>query len=489
MILPRYEEVEELEQNYRYVPVYKELYSDQTTPILVMQKLSLHAKDYYLFESAEGNERWGRYSFLGFSPVLKLFGKGGKVFLKKGLKEDAIEQKGDSMQVIRGLLEEYKAPKLEILPTFSGGLVGYFGYEMIGRMEPKLHLRESDYEEFSLQLYLQVIAFDHVKQKMYLIDHYPSIDQKKGYEKALSRIENLEALLAETKPQTAQTKEEESPVFKSNITKEEYLSIVEKTKNYIREGDIFQGVISRRLEATYKSNLMSAYRVLRTTNPSPYMYFIHSGDIEIAGSSPETLVKVIDKEVTIFPIAGTRPRGITGAEDERLEQELLADEKELAEHNMLVDLARNDVGRVAAYQSVVVEEYLKVHRYSKVMHITSKVSGKLREGMDGLDALIASFPAGTLTGAPKIRACEIIEELEKDERGIYGGAIGYFDLSGNLDFCIAIRTAVKKEDKVYVQAGAGIVAESNSELEYEETNHKAAAVIDAILRAGEVDRI
>ncbi len=488
MVLPRYEEMTELEQNFRYVPVYKEIYSDQTTPILVMQKLSLRAKDYYLFESAEGNERWGRYSFLGFAPVLKLFGKGGKVFLKKGFGEEAIEQTGNSMQVIRRLLDEYKAPKLSNLPTFSGGLVGYFGYEMIGRMEPKLLLRESGFEEFLLQLYLEVIAFDHVKQKMYLIDHYPSKEGKKGYEEAVNRIEALEALLAETVPQTVQTKEE-APVFQSNITKEEYLAIVEKTKHYIKEGDIFQGVISRRMEATYKNSLMSAYRVLRTTNPSPYMYFIHFGDLEIAGSSPETLVKVIDREVTIFPIAGTRPRGGTSAEDERLEKELLQDEKELAEHNMLVDLARNDVGRVAAYQSVVVEEYRKVHHYSKVMHITSKVGGRLREGMDGCDALIASFPAGTLTGAPKIRACEIIEELEKNPRGIYGGAIGYFDLSGNLDFCIAIRTAVKKEDKVYVQAGAGIVAESNSELEYEETNHKAAAVIDAILRAGEVERL
>ncbi|ABX44195.1 anthranilate synthase component I [Lachnoclostridium phytofermentans] len=488
MVLPRYEDLAELSFKFPYVPVYKEIYSDQTTPILVMQKLSLHAKNYYLFESAEGNERWGRYSFLGFTPVLKLFGKGGKVFLKKGLEEEAIEQTGDSMQAIRSLLKEYRAPKLEKLPSFSGGLVGYFGYEMIGRMEPKLHLRESDFEEFSLQLYLEVIAFDHVKQKMYLIDHYPTKEGRKGYDEAVLRIEALETLLVETIPPAFQFKEE-APVFKSNITKKEYLAIIEKTKHYIREGDIFQGVISRRLEATYKNSLMNAYRVLRTANPSPYMYFIHSGDIEIAGSSPETLVKVIDREVTIFPIAGTRPRGSTGEEDEKLEKELLEDEKELAEHNMLVDLARNDVGRVAAYQSVVVEEYLKVHRYSKVMHITSKVSGKLREDKDGCDALIASFPAGTLTGAPKIRACEIIEELEESPRGIYGGAIGYFDLSGNLDFCIAIRTAVKKKDSVYVQVGAGIVADSNSELEYEETNHKAAAVVDALLRAGEVDRV
>lgn len=488
MVLPRYEEMAELELKFPYVPVYKEIYSDQTTPILVMQKLSLHAKDYYLFESAEGNERWGRYSFLGFAPVLKIFGKGGKVFLKKGFEDEAIEQTGDSMQVIRSLLKEYKAPKLEKLPSFSGGLVGYFGYEMIGRMEPKLQLRESDFEEFSLQLYLEVIAFDHVKQKMYLIDHYPSAKGRKGYDEAVLRIEALETLLAKTVPPTIQIKEK-APVFKSNISRKEYLSIVEKTRDYIKEGDIFQGVISRRLEATYKNSLINAYRVLRTTNPSPYMYFIHSGDIEIAGSSPETLVKVINREVTIFPIAGTRPRGSTSEEDEKLEKELLNDEKELAEHNMLVDLARNDVGRVADYQSVVVEEYLKVHRYSKVMHITSKVSGRLREDKDGCDALIASFPAGTLTGAPKIRACEIIEELEKNPRGIYGGAIGYFDLSGNLDFCIAIRTAVKKKDNVYVQVGAGIVAESNSELEYEETNHKAAAVVDALLRAGEVDRV
>lgn len=262
--------------------------------------------------------------------------------------------------------------------------------------------------------------------------------------------------------------------------------MVEKTKNYIREGDIFQGVISRRFEANYTSSLLNAYRVLRTTNPSLYMYFIQCEDIQIAGTSPETMVKLLDGKLSTFPIAGTRKRGKDEVEDQQLEEELLNDKKELAEHNMLVDLARNDIGKISVYGSVCVEDYLKIHRFSKVMHITSAVSGVLKDGKDGCDTIAALLPAGTLSGAPKFRAMEIIEELEKAPRGIYGGAIGYLDLSGNLDVCIAIRTAVRKNNKVYVQAGAGIVADSVPELEYEETMSKASAVMDAIKRAGEV---
>lgn len=485
MELSQYEEVKSYEKGYAYVPVYKEIYADQTTPILVLQQLSEQAQDYYLLESAEGKERWGRYSFLGCAPVLKVFGKGGKVYLKEESEKEAIEQTKDCMSTLRQILEKYRAPKPDRLPTFLGGLVGYLGYEMIGRMEPKLKLRESEMEEFCFYLYLQVIAFDHVKQKMFLIDHYEAKEGKKGFEKAIQRLEKLEKILS-IQPTAVVFRQKEIPEFQCNCTKEEYQKMVEKTKEYIREGDIFQGVISRRMEATYENSLLSAYRVLRTTNPSPYMYFIHMKDLEIAGSSPETLVKVLNQEVTIHPIAGTRPRGETERQDEQLEAELLKDEKELAEHNMLVDLARNDVGRVAAYQTVEVKEYLKVQKYSKVMHLTSRVTGKLQDSKDALDALVASFPAGTLTGAPKIRACEMIEELEQYPRGIYGGAIGYLDLSGNLDFCIAIRTAIKKANQVVVQAGAGIVADSHSELEYEETNQKASAVIDAIRRAGEI---
>jgi anthranilate synthase component 1 len=271
------------------------------------------------------------------------------------------------------------------------------------------------------------------------------------------------------------------------MTKDAYMEMVEKTKHYIREGDIFQGVVSRRFEAKYKDSLLNAYRILRTTNPSPYMYYMHCGDLEIAGSSPETLVKLEHGKLTTFPIAGSRARGLTKESDDALEKELLADAKECAEHNMLVDLARNDIGRIAEYGSVKVEEYMKVNRYSKIMHITSTVTGKLLKDNDCCDTVMAILPAGTLSGAPKFRACEIIDELEPVARGIYGGAIGYIDFSGNLDVCIAIRTAVKMGDKVYVQAGAGIVADSVPELEYEEAANKAQAVIDAILRASEVN--
>ena len=275
--------------------------------------------------------------------------------------------------------------------------------------------------------------------------------------------------------------------FKCNLSQDEYCKMVEKTKEYIREGDIFQGVISRRFEAEYKGSLLNAYRVLRTTNPSPYMYFIQSEDMQIAGASPETMVKLVDRELTTFPVAGTRPRGKTQAEDMENENSLLKDEKELAEHNMLVDLARNDIGKIARYGSVYVEEYMKIHRFSKVMHIASTVKGILRDDYDSCDTVSALLPAGTLSGAPKFRACEIIDELEKEPRGVYGGAIGYIDLSGNLDVCIAIRTAVKKGDKVYVQAGAGIVADSIPESEYLECAHKAGAVIEAIKRGSEVN--
>jgi anthranilate synthase component I len=263
--------------------------------------------------------------------------------------------------------------------------------------------------------------------------------------------------------------------------------MVEKTKKYIREGDIFQAVISRRFEADYSSSLLNTYRVLRTTNPSPYMYFIQFEDVQIAGASPETMIKLVDGKLTTFPVAGTRPRGKTKEEDLELEKELLVDEKELSEHNMLVDLARNDVGRIAKYGSVRVEDYMKIHRFSKVMHIASVVTGQLDEKKDGCDTVAALLPAGTLSGAPKFRACEIIDELEPIARGIYGGAIGYLDFSGNLDVCIAIRTAVKKGNKVYVQAGGGIVADSVPEKEYEECANKAGAVMEAIKTASEVD--
>lgn len=484
MTVMKYEETKAFQKDYTMLPLAKEIYADVITPITLLRKLAAFDKHYYLLESVEGGEKWGRYSFLGFQPMLKASCKNGKVTIKSGAVEKVME--GNPMEVLRGLLKEYRAPKIPGLPPFAGGFVGYFSYEMIGYAEPKLSLKENQFEDFELMLFDKVIAYDHFKQKICVMANARLADGEQGYHTALLEIEKMIHMISE---QTTFPKEPANRMSQvvCNTSKEDYIKMVEKTIRYIKEGDIFQGVISRRFEADYEGSLLNAYRVLRTTNPSPYMYFIQSGDTQIAGASPETMIKLVDGKLTTFPVAGTRKRGRTDAEDLNLEQELLKDEKELSEHNMLVDLARNDVGKIAQYGSVQVEEYMKIHRFSKVMHIASTVTGKIRPDKDGCDTIAALLPAGTLSGAPKFRACEIINELEPEARGIYGGAIGYLDLSGNLDVCIAIRTAVKKGSKVYVQAGAGIVADSIPENEYEECASKAQAVIDALEASGEVD--
>ncbi len=480
-----FEEIEYLLTDYSMIPICKEIYADVITPITLLRKMEAFGKNFFLLESVEGGEKWARYSFLGYEPVLHISCKGGKVTQKSGEIETTVEM--DPMDGLREQLNKYKSPKIEGMPTFTGGFVGYFGYEMIGYGEPKLKIKPSDTEDYHLMLFDKIIAFDHLRQKIMVIANMKAKDGLQGYNSALLEIEKMIALIYDNSPIT-DTQTAENVEFSCNVTEEEYYKMVEKTKNYIREGDIFQGVISRRFESDYKGSLMNAYRVLRTTNPSPYMYFIQLEDMQIAGASPETMVKLVDGELTTFPVAGTRPRGKTEEQDQELEEGLLKDEKELAEHNMLVDLGRNDIGKIAEYGSVYVKEYMKVHRFSKVMHIASTVCGKLREDKDSCDAVTALLPAGTLSGAPKFRACEIIDELEKEPRGVYGGAIGYIDLSGNMDVCIAIRTAVKKNNKVYVQAGAGIVADSVPQSEYMECLHKAGAVIDAVKRGSEVNR-
>lgn len=480
----RFEEIENLLNDYSMIPIGKEIYADVITPISLLRKMEAYDKNFFLLESVEGGEKWARYSFLGYSPVLHVTCKNGNVTMKSGEVEQTISK--DPMQALRELLEKYKSPKIEDMPTFTGGFVGYFGYEMIGYAEPKLNIKSSEFDDYHLMLFDKIIAFDHLKQKIIVIANMKSKDGLQGYNGALLEIEKMIALINEQSPLPIKNVDE-NVEFKCNVSQEEYCEMIEKTKHYIREGDIFQGVISRKFEADYKSSLMNAYRVLRTTNPSPYMYFIQAEDLQIAGTSPETMVKLENGKLTTFPVAGTRPRGKTREEDLELEKGLLQDEKELAEHNMLVDLARNDIGKISEYGSVYVEEYMKIHRFSKVMHIASTVCGTLRKDMDGCDTVAALLPAGTLSGAPKFRACEIIDELEREPRGVYGGAIGYIDLSGNLDVCIAIRTAVKKGDKVYVQAGAGIVADSIPENEYMECAHKAGAVMDAIKRGSEVN--
>lgn len=484
MYFPDYETTKHYEKDYNIIPVCREIYADVVTPITLLRKLAQIDSKFFLLESVEGGNKWGRFSFLGVNPLLQISAKSGVVTLKSG----AIEQKmqRDPMEALREQLKKYKTPKIEGMPSFTGGFVGHFSYEMFGYAEPKLKLKTSEFDDYNLMLFDKVIAYDHLKQKIIVIVNYYSDKGEQGYNAATLEIDKIINLIYDNTPLTPEIAQKEVD-FTCNTSKEEYCAMVEKTKHYIREGDIFQGVISRRFEAEYHSSLLNTYRVLRTTNPSPYMYFIQCDDLQIAGTSPETMVKLEEGKLTTFPVAGTRHRGASKAEDEALEVELLADEKERAEHNMLVDLARNDLGRISRYGSVTVDEYMQIHRFSKVMHIASVVCGQIRKDKDGCDTIATMLPAGTLSGAPKFRACEIIDELEKDSRGVYGGAIGYLDFSGNLDVCIAIRTAVKKGDKVYIQAGAGIVADSVPENEYMECANKAGAVIEAVKRASEVN--
>lgn len=486
MLKPTPRQVSAQANEYRVIPVCKEIYADILTPIAMLAKLARQSERYYLLESIEGGERWGRYSFLGFDPVLHVTCKNHEITVENHSGEAKTIQSQNPMDVIREILAEYKSPQLPDMPPFTGGFVGYFSYEMIGYAEPVLKLKNSDFRDVDLMLFDKVIAYDHLKQKISVVVNRKAESGEQGYQNAEKEIERIIQII--TDPVAAPIEKAESaPEFACNVTKEEYCAMVEKTKEYIRNGDIFQAVLSRRFEAEYKSNLLNTYRVLRTTNPSPYMFFLQNDDVQIAGTSPETLIKLTNGKLSTFPVAGSRPRGKTQEEDEELERELLADEKELSEHNMLVDLARNDVGKVAEYSSVKVEAYKVVHCYSKIMHIASIVGGNLRQDKDDCDAIAAMLPAGTLSGAPKIRACQIINELEPQARGIYGGAVGYLDFSGNMDMAIAIRMAVKKDNRVFVQAGAGIVADSVPETEYEESANKAKAVIQAIQMASEVN--
>lgn len=383
---------------------------------------------------------------------------------------------------IQEIIEENRSPKLEGFPPFTGGLVGYFSYDYIKYSEPSLELDAEDQEGFNdvdLMLFNDVIAFDNFRQKIIIITNIKTENIQQEYEQGVERIEKISKIisggaLAEIKPAHVTSE------FRKLFDKTEFCEMVKKAKRYITEGDIFQVVLSNRLEADFEGSLLDVYRVLRTLNPSPYMFYFTSDDIEIAGASPETLVRLQDGTLHTFPLAGTRKRGETEEEDKRLEKELLADEKERAEHNMLVDLGRNDLGKISRFGTVEVEKYMSVERYSHVMHIGSTVKGEIREDKSAVHAIDAVLPAGTLSGAPKIRACEIINELENNKRGIYGGAIGYLDFTGNLDVCIAIRIAFKKNGRVFVRSGAGIVADSVPENEFEECINKAKAVMKAI---------
>lgn len=468
-----------IHQEYKKVPVSLQLMSDFITPMEAMRKLKAQSKHCYILESIEDNERWGRYTFLGFQPKCCITLHDGV------LKVDQKIINEDCKQYIRKIIDENKSPCIQGLPTFTGGLVGYFAYDYLKYSEPTLVLDAKDNEGFKdldVMLFDKVICFDHYKQKLILIVNVSLEDIDTSYDQGIQELKQLKEILYEGKKANIPSLQLKSD-FKALFSKNEYCEMVEKAKNYIIEGDIFQVVLSNRLEAKASGSLFDTYRLLRIINPSPYMFYFTSEDLEIAGASPETLIKLDNQKLYTFPLAGTRPRGKDVQEDQRLEKELLSDEKELAEHNMLVDLGRNDIGKIAEIGSVKVENYLDVLRYSHVMHLGSTVTGKIDKKYDAIDAIDALLPAGTLSGAPKIRACEIINELENNKRGIYGGAIGYIDFSGNLDVCIAIRLVYKKNHKVFARSGAGIVYDSIPENEYQECINKIKAVTNALEKA------
>ncbi|MCR5674620.1 MAG: anthranilate synthase component I family protein [Lachnospiraceae bacterium] len=484
-ILPNPETIRELAAagDYRIMPVSTELLSDFTTPIETLKILKHESAHCFLLESVGADMKWGRYTFLGFEPKLCITCTDG--VLQAG---DRQISTADPSAFIREVLAGYKSPRFDHLPPFTGGLVGYFSYDYLNYSEPEVRCKTVDSEGFQdvdLMLFDKVIAFDNLRQKIILIVNMFLSDGEEGYARAVSELHRLAALIRNGQ-KTAETSGrllgEVQPLF----DRAAYCVMVEKAKNHIREGDIFQIVLSNRLCAPFEGNLLNTYRMLRTINPSPYMFYFSGTDMEVAGASPETLVRLEDGVLHTFPLAGTRPRGRNEQEDRQLEAELLADEKELAEHNMLVDLGRNDLGRISRFGTVEVERLRDVLRFSHVMHIGSTVRGQIREDKDALDAIEAVLPAGTLSGAPKIRACQLIGELENNKRGIYGGAIGYIDFTGNMDTCIAIRIVYKKKDMVYVRSGAGIVADSVPETEFQECLNKAKASLTALTRAQEL---
>jgi anthranilate synthase component 1 len=483
-IKPTFEEAAEIGKAYKTIPLSAELKMD-VTPLQVLKKLKKISSHCYMLESCEDTDNWGRYTFLGYDPKAEISSVDYNVTVTDA--DGVMKYNANPRPYVQKLLDEHKSPKFDYLPTFTGGLVGYFGYDYIKYSEPSLNLDAEDdgnFKDIDLMLFDKVIAFDNRENKIILICNMQTDNFKANYNSAGKELE----IMADVIFNGAEA-EIEKPVLKSEFTAlfsgEEYSNMVEKAKHYIREGHIFQVVLSNRLQAEMEGSLFGTYEVLRKLNPSPYMFYFSSDDIEIAGASPETLVKLTNGTLYTYPLAGSRPRGKTPQEDKAFEEELLKDPKELSEHNMLVDLGRNDLGKISKFGSVRVEEYHNILKFSHIMHIGSTVKGEIREDKSAIDAIDAVLPAGTLSGAPKIRAMEIINELENNKRGIYGGAIGYIDFTGNLDVCIAIRIAYKKKGRVYVRSGAGIVADSDPVKEHTECINKAKAVINSLKLSGE----
>ena len=492
-----FEQFRELAQQGNFVPVFKEIMADLSTPVAAFLRIAKDAEHAFLLESVEGGERLARYSFLGKDPFMVIRSNAGRVLIERA---EGVEEREESfLELLRQVMVQYESPDVDELPRFAGGAVGFLGYEAAAWFEPSLepHWMKRDVDSGNIRddaafmVFDTVLAFDHVKHRILIIANaqvFDGCDFRGQFEGARAKIQLLEGELGQSESGHSMTMETDSTLeWTTNTTQEAYEAAVRKAQEYIRAGDIYQVVLSQRFDTETDVDPFTVYRTLRYVNPSPYMYFMKIGELSIVGSSPEMLVRVEGRRVETHPIAGTRPRGQDEAEDGRLAEELRGNEKECAEHVMLVDLGRNDVGRVSEYGSVKVSRYMTLERYSHVMHLVSRVEGQLADDSDRLNALEACFPAGTVSGAPKIRAMEIIAELEPERRGIYAGAVGYLDFSGHLDCCITIRTIAMSGGKASVQAGAGIVADSVAAAEYQETLDKASALIRALEIAQNAD--
>jgi anthranilate synthase component 1 len=484
-ICPTKEEFQSHAGTFSVIPVWQEFHADLDTPVSAYLKIAARfPDDHFLLESVEGGEKWARYSFIGFDPYLRFRADGNRVVIRKGEAESVRARDGDPLKELAGILTGIRYQQATGLPRLSGGAVGFIGYDYVRHIEklPDTHIAEGAPDALFL-FPSRLVIFDNVKHTILIVAHGEVTETGRAeetYERCCLSIEEVRRILLGPLPwsEIPRGRDTGNPVF--DVPRDAFLSCVRKAKEYIRDGEVIQVVLSNRARMRTDRSPSEVYRVLRALNPSPYMFLLKTGDLSIVGSSPEILVRLEGDLVQLRPIAGTRPRGATPEEDRRLETELLSDPKEIAEHVMLVDLGRNDVGRVAEWGTVKVDEMMAVERYSHVMHIVSNVVGRLRKGLSAFDVLRASFPAGTVTGAPKVRAMEIIEELEPFRRGIYAGAVGYFDLQGSMDFCITIRTIVMRGGEALIQAGAGIVADSDPEKEWEEIRSKARVLFRAI---------
>ncbi len=486
---PDFKEFKKKASQGNLIPVYKEILADTETPVSACMKLK-KSKHCFLLESVEGGEKWARYSFLGYDPSIIFKSKGNLITIIRGKKTENI-QSDNPLHVLRNIMQAYKPVEIEGLPRFFGGAVGYIGYDMVRFFEELPDATEDDlaWHDAYLMITDTLIIFDNLKHNVKVVCnvHVESNrdDVRAAYNKGLATIDTIIDLLNSPVKKAIAKKVKRKTAIRSNFDKDDFKQIVKKAKRYIRAGDIIQVVLSQRFETVLATDPFELYRALRIINPSPYMFYIKLGDDHLVGSSPEVLVRLEKSDVVVRPIAGTRPRGADEEQDCVLAEDLKQDPKERAEHVMLVDLGRNDVGRIAEMGSVKVDDFMIIERYSHVMHLVSNVTGKLNKGCDAYDVFMACFPAGTVSGAPKIRAMEIIEELEQHKRGPYAGSVGYFSFSGNMDFCITIRTMLIKNGKVFVQAGAGIVMDSKPENEFVETVNKAKGMIRAIDRAYE----